>query len=141
MGEAGEARLSIGEVARRAGVRPSALRFYEAAGLLDPPARRGGQRRYSPMVLQRLAVIELGQRAGFTIAEIRELLAGTAADAASERWRALAQRKLPEVRALIQRAKEMERWLEEGLRCDCLRLEDCRLVAKLSAPPSAPREP
>jgi MerR family redox-sensitive transcriptional activator SoxR len=108
--------------------------------LLDPPARRGGQRRYSPTVLQRLAVIELGQRAGFTITEIRELLAGTTAGAASERWRALAQRKLPEIRALIQRAKEMERWLEEGLRCDCLRLEDCRLVADRPATASTPPE-
>ena len=140
MREDGEARLTIGEVARRAGVRPSALRFYEAAGLLDPPMRRGGQRRYSPAVLQRLAVIELGQRAGFTIAEIRELLAGTAADAPSERWRDLAQRKLPEIRVLIQRAKEMERWLEEGLRCECLRLEDCQLVANVSAAASAPAE-
>src|SRR5215218_10440931 len=99
MRESGEALLSIGEVARRAGLRPSALRFYEAAGLLDPPARRGGQRRYSPTVLQRLAVIDLGRRAGFSIAEIRELLAGTAAEAAAERWRGLAQRKLPEIRA------------------------------------------
>ena len=140
MRESGEALLSIGEVARRAGVRPSALRFYEAAGLLNTPARRGGQRRYSPTVLQRLAVIELGQRAGFTIAEIRELLAGTTADAASARWRDLAQRKLPEIRALIQRATEMERWLEEGLRCDCLRLEDCALVTNMSAARSTPAE-
>ena len=138
MRESGEARLSIGEVARRVGMRTSALRFYESAGLLDPPARRGGQRRYGPTVLQRLAIIELGQRAGFTIAEIRELLAGTAADAASDRWRDLAQRKLPEIRALIQRAQEMERWLEEGLRCACLRLEDCRLVANMPAAASMP---
>ncbi len=66
--------LTIGEVARRAGVRPSALRYYEDAGLLSPPARTGGQRRYEEGVLRRLAVIAAARRMGFTVAEIRTLL-------------------------------------------------------------------
>jgi MerR family transcriptional regulator, redox-sensitive transcriptional activator SoxR len=132
----GQPLLAIGEVARRAGVRPSAIRFYEAAGLLPPPARRvGGQRRYDPGILQSLAVIHLAQQAGFTISEIRELLRGLAHGAApSAQWRALAERKLPEIRALIRRAQEMQRWLDEGLRCDCLELGACRLVDQAAAP-------
>lgn len=64
--------LTIGEVARRAGLRPSALRYYESVGILSPPQRVSGQRRYDATALQRIALIQLAQRAGFTIAEIRK---------------------------------------------------------------------
>lgn len=64
-------QLTIGETARRAGVRPSALRYYESVGLLDAPRRISGRRRYDSQVLNRLSVIRLAQDAGFTIAEIR----------------------------------------------------------------------
>ena len=136
MQHSGQPLLAIGEVARRAGVRPSAIRFYEAAGLLPLPARRvGGQRRYDPAILQWLAAIHVAQQAGFTIGEIRELLSGVGRGAPpSAQWRALAQRKLPEVQALIRRAQEMERWLDEGLRCDCLELGACGLVNQAVAP-------
>lgn len=120
--------LPIGEVAQRAGLRPSAIRYYEGRGLLPEPERTNGRRRYGPAVLERLAVIDLARRAGFTLAETRELLAGFAADRSpSEQWRELAHRKLPEVDALIRRAEEMKRLLELGLACDCLQLKDCRL--------------
>jgi MerR family transcriptional regulator, redox-sensitive transcriptional activator SoxR len=126
----GTKALTVGQAARLAGLRPSAIRFYEAAGLLPPPERAAGsQRRYDPAILQWLAVIRVAQQAGFTIGEIRDLFTGIAEGAApSTQWRALAERKLPEVRALIRRAREMERWLEEGLRCDCLDLAACRVM-------------
>ncbi len=65
--------LTIGEVARRAGVRTSALRYYEEVGVLPPPERKSGQRRYDETVLARLAVVRLAQELGFTVAEIRAL--------------------------------------------------------------------
>lgn len=121
--------MTIGEVARRSGIRPSALRYYESAGVLPEPERENGRRRYGPEVLELLAVVRVAQQAGFTIAEIRTLLHGfTAETPLSERWRELASKKLPEVEALIRRALGMKRLLERGLRCDCLRLEDCALV-------------
>ena len=121
--------MTIGEVARRAGIRPSALRYYESAGVLPEPERENGRRRYGPEVLELLAVVRVAQQAGFTISEIRTLLHGfTTETPPSERWRALASEKLPEVEALIRRAFGMKRLLEWGLRCDCLRLEDCALV-------------
>jgi MerR family transcriptional regulator, redox-sensitive transcriptional activator SoxR len=123
--------MSIGEVARSAGVRPSALRYYEGVGLLPPPARTNGRRRYDGEVLDRLAVVRVAQQAGFTISEIRTLLDGCSEDTPpSERWRVLAEEKLPEVDALIERAQGMKDLLERGLRCECLRLEDCDLVGK-----------
>jgi MerR family redox-sensitive transcriptional activator SoxR len=121
--------MAIGEVARRAGIQPSALRYYESAGVLPEPERENGRRRYGPEVLELLAVVRVAQQAGFTIAEIRTLLHGfTAETSPSERWHELASKKLPEVEALIRRAFGMKHLLERGLRCDCLRLEDCALV-------------
>ena len=128
-----EKGATIGEVARRAGVRPSALRYYERIGVLPPPGRENGRRRYDEEVLRevldRLAIVRVAQQAGFTIAEIRTLLDGFSEDTPpSERWRVLAREKLPEVEALIGRAQGMKSLLERGLECECLRLEDCVLV-------------
>lgn len=125
--------MTIGGVARRAGVRPSALRYYERVGVLPPPERENGRRLYDGEVLRevlnRLAVVGVAQQAGFTIAEIRTLLDGFSEDTPpSERWRVLADEKLPEVEALIRRARGMKRLLERGLECECLRIEDCELL-------------
>ena len=123
--------LSISEVARKVGLKPSALRFYEHADILPPPARVNGRRRYDPDVLTRLAIIQLGQQAGFTLSEIRTLFEGFAQDTTpSARWRDLAKTKLPEIDEMIRRAQAMRSFLEEGLRCDCLSLEDCELVVQ-----------
>lgn len=121
--------LSIGEVARQAGMRPSALRYYEEVGLLPAPPRVGGRRRYGAEVLQRLAVLRVAQQAGFTIAELRTLLQGFGdTTRPAERWRRLAERKLPELDAIIARARGMKRLLRVGLTCGCMRWEDCRLL-------------
>jgi len=121
--------LSIGEVARRAGVRTSTLRYYESIGVLPEPERVGGQRRYDPEVLEVMAVVRVAQQARFKMAEIRTLLHGFSADTPpSARWRTLANEKLPEVEALIERAVGMRDLLQRGLDCECLRLEDCAIV-------------
>ncbi len=118
--------LTIGEVARRAGLRPSAVRYYESVGLLAPPKRVNGRRRYDPGVIEQLAMIQLAQQAGFTLAETRTLLHGFAAPTPpAARWQALAHQKLIEVESLIARAQQMKRILEAGLRCQCATLEEC----------------
>jgi MerR family redox-sensitive transcriptional activator SoxR len=120
------AQLSIGEVARRASVRTSAIRYYEDAGLLPSPRRVSGRRVYDDEIFTRLTLIDMAQEAGFTVAEIRVLMEGfTAETPASERWHALATAKLIEVDAMIARAERMRALLEQALRCGCLRLEDC----------------
>lgn len=121
--------LSIGEVARRANVRSSTLRYYESVGVLPAPIRVNGRRRYGPEVLDLLAAVRVARRAGFTLAEIRTFLHGFSVDTPpSERWRTLAREKLPEVEALIERAVGMRELLRRGLECECLRLEDCATV-------------
>jgi MerR family transcriptional regulator, redox-sensitive transcriptional activator SoxR len=121
---------TIGEVARQTGVATSTLRYYESVGLLKPARRVSGQRRYRPEVVQQMAVLQLAQHVGFTIAEMRMLVNGFAPPTpASERWRLLAQQKLVEVRQRIEHAQQMQAILEHLLQCGCLRLEDC--VARL----------
>lgn len=130
--------LSISEVADRVGLNASALRYYEQAGILVPPARANGRRRYHPDALTRLAIIQLAQQAGFTLSEIRMLFEGFEPGAtASARWRELAQQKLPEIDDMIRRAQAMRGFLEEGLRCECLTLEDCELVLHRLKPNAA----
>ena len=118
--------LSIGEVAKWTGLRPSALRYYEEVGLISPADRVSGRRHYQPSVLDRLAVIACAQQAGFTIAEVGQLLAGE--DEPSARWRALAEQKLREVDTIIEKAQATRRVLEESLRCNCVVLEECANV-------------
>jgi MerR family transcriptional regulator, redox-sensitive transcriptional activator SoxR len=119
-------RLRIGEVAERAGLRKSAIRYYEEIGLLPEAERVSGQRVYDPSILRRLAMIESSQRVGLTLGEVGELI--DAGDGpVSDRMQALAERKLPEVDALIARAEAMRAWLESASRCACERVEDCGL--------------
>ncbi len=66
--------LDIGEVARRAGVPASTLRFYEEKGLIAATGRRGLRRQYDPAVLERLALIALGRAAGFSLDEIARIM-------------------------------------------------------------------
>lgn len=118
--------LTIGEVARQIGLRPSALRYYESIGLLPASRRVNGRRRYDESILQRLALLQLAQRAGFTMAEIQTLFHGFAPDTPpATRWQELAQKKMGELDSLIARTQQMKHFLEGGLRCQCLRLEDC----------------
>ncbi len=125
-----EKSWTIGEVAKRAGLETSAIRYYESIGLLPEPARVNGRRRYDEQVSRWLALIDTAQQAGFTLDEIRTLKDGFASDASpSKRWQELAREKLEGIEALISRAEGMKRLLEEGLRCDCLKLEESDFVS------------
>jgi MerR family redox-sensitive transcriptional activator SoxR len=119
--------LTIGEVARRAGIRTSALRYYESVGLLPEPHRvYGGHRRYDASVFELLAILRMAQQADFTIAEMHLLVAGFSPETpASERWQSLAQKKLQEVEATIAHAQQTKRLLEQLSQCGCLHLEEC----------------
>ncbi len=124
--------LTITDIARRAGIRPSAVRYYESIGLLPLPLRANGRRRYDEGVLRHLAIIATAQHMGFTIAEISTLLHGFSAETpAWARWQMLAKEKLPEVDALIRKAEGMKQLLQASLACDCLTLDAC--VAALQA--------
>jgi MerR family transcriptional regulator, redox-sensitive transcriptional activator SoxR len=121
--------FEIGVIAQKAGIQTSAIRFYEQLGLLKPPPRLSGRRRYSSEVLQQLRAIQIAQQAGFTLNEIGTLFSGFSEDTpVSERWREMAKRKVAEVDALVSKAQRMKQVLEEGLRCGCLELKDCMFI-------------
>jgi MerR family transcriptional regulator, redox-sensitive transcriptional activator SoxR len=118
--------LTIGEVARRTGLRTSALRYYEDAGILPPPRRENGRRRYDAGVVRWIRVLRFAQQAGFTLDEIRTLFHGFGAETPlGERWQALAHEKMRELDALIARATQMRRAIEAGLACGCVSVDDC----------------
>jgi len=118
--------MTIGEVANEAGVQPSTLRYYESIGLLPLAKRVGGKRRYTAEALDRLGVIQVAKKAGFTLSEIKMLLSGfSETEPPSARWKIMAQEKIEQVEALIERAQGMKRLLMEGLECECLRMEEC----------------
>ncbi len=118
--------MTIGEVAGRTGLRASALRYYESVGLARPSERRNGRRLYDESIFQVLALIRLAQAAGFSIAEVKELLHGFGEAApASARWQALARRKLIEVVRKIERAQRTRLLLEQLTQCRCETLAQC----------------
>jgi MerR family transcriptional regulator, redox-sensitive transcriptional activator SoxR len=119
-------QLAIGEVAERAGMSTSRIRYYEGRGVLPEPERAAGQRRYGEDVLRRLAIIDAAQRVGFTLGEIRDLL-GSRDQPAHERLRQLAVLKLPELDQLIDRATAVRRVLKMCSRCDCESIDVCRM--------------
>jgi DNA-binding transcriptional MerR regulator len=119
-------QMPIGEVAERARMSTSRIRFYESRGLLPEPERAGGKRRYDEEVLRRLEIIDAAQRVGFTLEEIRDLL-GARDEVAHERLRQLALLKLPELDDLIARATSVRRVLKICSRCNCDSIDVCRM--------------
>ncbi len=123
--------LSIGEVARRVGLAPSALRYYERVGLLPRPPRASKRRSYDAAVIGRLRIILLARDAGFTLSEILAFVTDHPVEATpSARWRAMAARKLAELDALVERVAQMKALLNGSFRCGCRDLDECgRLLA------------
>ncbi|HLX41286.1 MAG TPA: MerR family transcriptional regulator [Ktedonobacteraceae bacterium] len=119
--------LTIGEVARRAGIRTSAIRYYESVGILPAASRVNGIRHYDTGIFGWLTIIQMAQQAGLTVSEIWTLFNGFSAETpVSDRWQELARRKLVEVESLIRHAQAMKRILEEELMlCRCLTFEEC----------------
>ena len=105
--------MTIGQVAARAGVATSAVRYYERRGLLAADARQSGQRRYAPATLRRLVFIGMLQDAGLALDEIAGILdAPTVAD-----WKAIAARRLDLLDEEIRRLQEARNYLAGALLC------------------------
>jgi MerR family redox-sensitive transcriptional activator SoxR len=121
------AQLTISEVARRVGLQPSAIRYYERIGILVPAQRIGGQRRYDTTVLHRLAVIQRARQTGFSLDEIRELFFGFRdAAPAALRWQKLSRRKLAELEELMGQIRTMQQLLRKMMECcRCETLDQC----------------
>ncbi len=113
--------MTIGELAKRTGLRASAIRFYERAGLLPKPARSSGQRRYDAAILDRIAVLERAKACGFTLAEIQVLFHGEGSHAT--KWRRLAGKKIAEMDVALQHIAGMKDILARS--CQCTTADEC----------------
>jgi MerR family transcriptional regulator, redox-sensitive transcriptional activator SoxR len=116
-------RLTIGEVAREAGVAATTLRYYEQIGLVAAPARQGGQRRYDRSILARLEVIRLCKSAGFALEEIQLLFSDDQPGRPASR--ALAEAKLAEIDAQLESLARARAVIEWGMRCTCPSVDAC----------------
>lgn len=122
--------MTIGEVVRRTGVAASALRFYEARGLIASHRAGSGHRRYSRDVLRRIAFIVFAQRIGLALDEVAVELATLPGDRVPERadWARLSRGW---TRRIDERLAELERLrtgLTECIGCGCLSIDRCRLA-------------
>ncbi len=127
--------MKIGQLARRANLNPSAIRYYEKRGLLAPPHRTGGQRHYPSDALDRVLLIRFASDMGFTLAEIKLFLSGLRDNSpVGPRWKKLAHHKLTEVEASIQRFLRLKALLKHLLHCRCASLQLC--VQRLSLSPN-----
>lgn len=131
---------SIGQVAAAAGVATSAIRYYEKLGLISKPARRSGQRRYSAEVFSRLSLIHLCKQLGFDLTEVKTVLDGlTKGDRSTQRFKKLAERKLPQVEESIAQAQLVRALLKQATACVCPTLDECAKRAEragyLACPP------
>jgi MerR family redox-sensitive transcriptional activator SoxR len=119
--------LTISEVARQVGLKPSAIRYYEQIGILPRPQRISGQRRYDNSVLYRLALVQQSRQMGFTLDEVRKLFFGFRTNIPiSERWKKFSARKLAELNELAEQIKTMQLLLTRiSEKCRCNELDQC----------------
>jgi MerR family redox-sensitive transcriptional activator SoxR len=122
--------LTIGEVARRSGVAPSALRFYEQRGLIRSERAGSGHRRYSRPVLRRIAFIVFAQRIGFTLEEIGAELAKLPSEDVPGRsdWSRLTGTWASRIEDRITELEHLKVGLTQCIGCGCLSIDRCRLA-------------
>lgn len=126
------AGITIGQLARAAGVHIETIRYYQRRGLLRmPPKPPGGIRRYTPDILVRLSFVKRAQELGFTLREIADLL--RLGDGECRRARTLAERKRADIAARINDLRAMQRTLERLIRvCSDQPRARCPIIAALT---------
>jgi len=121
-----EDEVTIGEVAARAALATSAIRYYERTGLLKQPQRKNGRRIYSEEVMHQLVIIEFAKETGFTLSETKLLLHGfPETTPASARWKKMAREKIRELEVALSKTKAMRDMLEAMTSCRCRKLDQC----------------
>lgn len=125
----GKSGLSIGDLADRTGLAVSAIRFYEAKGLIHPFRNSGGQRRFDRSDIRRLSFVIIAQKMGFTLARIRELLDPLPDNKAPTKsdWTRMSRQFRTELDERIATLSAMRENLDGCIGCGCLSLKACAL--------------
>ncbi len=126
----GSAYLTIGEVAARTGVAPSALRFYETSGLIASDRTDGNQRRYEPATVRRIAFIQAGKAAGIPLREIEAALSTLPRNRSPTRrdWERLSNAWRSDLDTRITMLIALRDRLTGCIGCGCLSLDRCELL-------------
>ncbi len=124
------AELTIGQLSERTGVAPSALRFYEAEGLISSSRSEGGQRRYKRETLRRVSFIRVAQQVGLRLDEIRAALASLPDNRTPTQkdWQRLSASWRPRLDAQIRMLERLRDRLDGCIGCGCLSLKTCQLA-------------
>jgi len=122
--------LTIGELSARSGVAPSALRFYEAHGLISSTRTSGNQRRYDRAVLRRIALIQAGRAAGIPLRQIRRALETLPARRTPSRrdWKRLSSAWRGDLDTRIAGLTAIRDRLTTCIGCGCLSIDRCNLL-------------
>lgn len=121
--------LSVGDVARRAGIAVSAVHFYEAKGLIASTRTQGNQRRYNRNVLRRIAIIKVAQKTGISLSEIADALSSLPANQSptARDWTRMSERWAAALDARIARLTRLRDDLGGCIGCGCLSVDNCPL--------------
>lgn len=124
-----EHELTIGALSERTGVAPSALRFYEAEGLLHAQRSDGGQRRYTRDAIRRVSFIRVAQQVGLSLGEIRDALSSLPESRTPNQrdWERLSNSWRPRLDAQIVMLERLRDRLDGCIGCGCLTLKVCAL--------------
>lgn len=122
--------LTIGELSERSGVATSALRFYEAEGLIHATRSPGGQRRYTRDTLRRVSFVRVAQQVGLTLEEIRSALASLPDRRTPNEkdWEKLSRSWRPRIDDQIRMMERLRDRLDGCIGCGCLSLKHCKLM-------------
>jgi MerR family redox-sensitive transcriptional activator SoxR len=122
--------LSVGELAKRSGVAVSTIHFYESKGLIQSVRNAGNQRRFRRAQLRRVAIVRVAQRAGISLAEIRDAFAGLPSDRpiSAKDWARLSKRWKNDLDARIERLEALRDQLGDCIGCGCLSLDSCPMA-------------
>lgn len=121
--------MSVGQVAKRAGISVATLHFYEQKGLIFSSRNAGNQRRYPRQILRRIAVIKAAQNVGLTLQEIADQLAYLPKHRAPKKdeWETLANHWQQQLTKKIQQLQTLQTQLGSCINCGCLSLDSCAL--------------
>jgi len=121
--------MTVGEVARRAGVPVSTIHFYETKGLIASTRNNGNQRRFAPVVLRYIAIIKVAQRTGIGLDEIKQALGRypPSSKLTAAQWRAMSAHWRKDLDARITKLTRLRDELDSCIGCGCLSLTKCPL--------------
>ncbi|WP_086933422.1 redox-sensitive transcriptional activator SoxR [Agarilytica rhodophyticola] len=121
--------LTVGEVAQRSGIAISAVHFYERKGLIQSVRNQANHRRYSPVVLRKIALVQVAQRAGIPLKEIASALSSLPPETkiTADDWSLLSTQWKADLDDRIARLQRLRDRMAGCIGCGCLSLEKCAL--------------